>query len=341
MSPQAVSRWEKDSAMPDISLIPPICNFFGVTSDYLLGIDAEHRKEQIEKIIAEADKLSFRGCLKEAREIIEDALKTYPDNYRLLKSLIHISFNRSCIEHKEVKKKEYAEETIKTGERILEGCTDDVIRHTAIQLLCYTYPKYGMSDKARTLAEKMPPMLLSEECLLSIIETGAEKCDILKRKLYSMLEMIIRDVVSLITEENKAYTYSDCERAAILKKPIHLVKALFENGDYGGLNDPLMTVNAMVASEYAAQKDKPWTFYHLSAAANCAIGFIEYYNNPDYRHTSCLFTGYGRRSVGTNTTDNSAQLLLNEMNNNNFDFIRNTKEYIEIEERLKKCAGKW
>ena len=39
ISPQAVSRWETDVAMPDISLLPPIANLFDVTTDYLLGME--------------------------------------------------------------------------------------------------------------------------------------------------------------------------------------------------------------------------------------------------------------------------------------------------------------
>lgn len=39
ISPQAVSRWETDVAMPDISLLPPIANLFNVTTDYLLGME--------------------------------------------------------------------------------------------------------------------------------------------------------------------------------------------------------------------------------------------------------------------------------------------------------------
>ena len=38
ISPQAVSRWETDAAMPDISLLPPIANLFHVTTDYLIGM---------------------------------------------------------------------------------------------------------------------------------------------------------------------------------------------------------------------------------------------------------------------------------------------------------------
>ena len=37
ISSQAVSRWETDTAMPDISLIPALVGIFGVTADELLS----------------------------------------------------------------------------------------------------------------------------------------------------------------------------------------------------------------------------------------------------------------------------------------------------------------
>ena len=35
ISYQAISKWENGTALPDITLIPKIANFFGVTSDEL------------------------------------------------------------------------------------------------------------------------------------------------------------------------------------------------------------------------------------------------------------------------------------------------------------------
>lgn len=43
ISPQAVSRWETENAMPDISLLLPLANLFGVTTDSLLGMDSYQR----------------------------------------------------------------------------------------------------------------------------------------------------------------------------------------------------------------------------------------------------------------------------------------------------------
>lgn len=52
ISPQAISRWETDVAMPDISLLPPLANLFNVTTDYLLGMETyqkDLRKAEFDK----------------------------------------------------------------------------------------------------------------------------------------------------------------------------------------------------------------------------------------------------------------------------------------------------
>ena len=59
ISPQAISRWETDMAMPDISLIAPLCNLFNITSDELLGIDLTRRQQTISTICDEAHKYLY------------------------------------------------------------------------------------------------------------------------------------------------------------------------------------------------------------------------------------------------------------------------------------------
>ncbi len=44
ISYQAVSKWENGLALPDLSLIPALSNFFGVTSDYLLDISLDKKR---------------------------------------------------------------------------------------------------------------------------------------------------------------------------------------------------------------------------------------------------------------------------------------------------------
>lgn len=47
ISYQAISKWENGTALPDITLIPQIANFFGVTSDELLGMKDNEQTEEL------------------------------------------------------------------------------------------------------------------------------------------------------------------------------------------------------------------------------------------------------------------------------------------------------
>lgn len=44
ISPQAVSRWEKGFSFPDITLLPAIAGYFGVTIDALFGYQSERNE---------------------------------------------------------------------------------------------------------------------------------------------------------------------------------------------------------------------------------------------------------------------------------------------------------
>jgi transcriptional regulator with XRE-family HTH domain len=81
ISPQAVSRWETDFAMPDISLIVPIAEIFEVSTDILLG----HNYKEIDLRVSQCfdGKNAFREGLRAlnlvdtiyACEIIEKILE--------------------------------------------------------------------------------------------------------------------------------------------------------------------------------------------------------------------------------------------------------------------------
>ena len=42
----AVSKWENGESYPDITLLPSIASFFGVSCDELLGVDTKEKEEK-------------------------------------------------------------------------------------------------------------------------------------------------------------------------------------------------------------------------------------------------------------------------------------------------------
>lgn len=51
VTPQAISRWENNTAMPDISQLIPLANLFRVTTDSLLGVDIENNVAYIKSVV--------------------------------------------------------------------------------------------------------------------------------------------------------------------------------------------------------------------------------------------------------------------------------------------------
>ena len=47
MSFQAISKWEREETYPDITMLPRIASFFGVTVDSLLGTDMIEKENKI------------------------------------------------------------------------------------------------------------------------------------------------------------------------------------------------------------------------------------------------------------------------------------------------------
>lgn len=44
---QAVSKWEIGACCPDIQLLPELCAYYGVSADYLLGVERENSYERV------------------------------------------------------------------------------------------------------------------------------------------------------------------------------------------------------------------------------------------------------------------------------------------------------
>lgn len=95
ISAQAVSRWETNIALPDISLLPILANFFDVTTDFLLEVDASSREKEIESMSEAAREYTTNGQWSKGVEIL---LKKLSENIRQ-----HISCRTSsqvlCIVH--------------------------------------------------------------------------------------------------------------------------------------------------------------------------------------------------------------------------------------------------
>ena len=89
---QAVSKWENDVGMPDISQVVPIAHVLGVTTDILFGNACVNGDEQVESFIREVEirisnkpeeGISRFMHRKSCCEELQSELAVYPNNYKL------------------------------------------------------------------------------------------------------------------------------------------------------------------------------------------------------------------------------------------------------------------
>ena len=166
ISNQAVSKWERNASLPDVSLIAKIANILGVSCDALFIDSLEDVDKELNEIIKRAEQLSVNDTEEYKRGVcaLERALEKYPKACALRLALAEVYLKG--IDFLDYKDGDYINKIIKHGEYILNYSEEMCEVFRAIQLLCYTYRITGELDKARELADQMPSLELCKEALL-------------------------------------------------------------------------------------------------------------------------------------------------------------------------------
>lgn len=79
ISYQAVSKWENGLALPDITLLPQLANFFGVTVDELLGVTKPEQSEELTQYEKQYFKFGREGKVLEKIALCREVLKNIPE----------------------------------------------------------------------------------------------------------------------------------------------------------------------------------------------------------------------------------------------------------------------
>ena len=261
ISPQAVSRWEINSTMPDITFIPVLANIFNVTSDILLGIDIDNKEKRINEIKTKAEHYIYAKKNDKAEKLLREALKEYPNNCILMYEL-------SLVE-----KNQY--EIISLCEKIIAESKDDYFRYVSLQRLCYAYVSIGETEKAITIAKKMPYKFQSREYLLSQALKGTERFTFLQEQIAFITEDILNFIAMLIHTrlDDETEPFNIDELIEINHKTINIINIFIEKGSFGEFNFRLMTCNSSLAYYYLQKNDYISALQYLKLAAEYAIKY--------------------------------------------------------------------
>ena len=176
---QAVSKWENNIALPDITLAPILANYFGVSMDELFDFSLSKIEAEVESIAEEARNY-IESDPEQGRKIIENSLKKYPENDVLLNSLLYV-MNYS----------EKPDETIAVANKIIEKTTRNDLKYDAFRFLAYAYKAKGEFDNAKTAIEQIPEIYFNKLTEMAYLLSGKEKIEAAqKQKLVSFENLI-------------------------------------------------------------------------------------------------------------------------------------------------------
>lgn len=160
---QAVSKWENDTGMPDISQIVPLASVLEVSTDVLFGIAETSESEEAWNIVLTANSVQEYGNLDtylKAYDILIDGLKKYPSNLIIMNNCMKLGVSLSIPEngwiYAEAYAKKIAFQTIRQANFIIAHSKNITEILDARQSLVFLYCSQQKYDLATHEASHFP-----------------------------------------------------------------------------------------------------------------------------------------------------------------------------------------
>lgn len=285
---QAVSKWERNESYPDITMLPAIAAFFGVSVDFLLGIDIMENDKKIKDYCDKYSRLWNEGKVAKVRDIMKQAVSEFPGNFDLLSKYMNALIQA---QHSDEYIISIRPEVQKIYDNIQNHCTVDSIRIWAKKLMCRYLrdlslidgKKFDIAD-AEKILEQMPIMQNTRdyEAMYMYPHDDEKRAAACANGISEMLRLF----GEIMNRKHKNFLDADGD---ISEAYINLVEKVMPDGDYGK-SHYLMVINhqRLGVKKYLAG-DEESALEHFEKAVNLAKSYDEM---PDILiHTSSAVKG--------------------------------------------------
>ncbi len=278
LSPQAVSRWECDSAMPDVSLLPRLAYLFGVSTDTLLGVELEKRDRAIEAIREEANRAVSDGYRQEGIRMLREGLKSYPNSHVLMAALADALLLEGRLE-----------ESLSLAEWVIGHEQDLKLKTDAISTASCVLDRMGRHAQAVELVRRLPE-LGCDDLLIHLLK-GSERVRELRHKALTDGMAALSCLYWLTSAENdRGEPELDAdERRLALERLLGLYDGFFPDGDYGFYAQFPARIHRELAVLDASRGREEEALLHLKECVRFGVVFEQY--DPEEKRTSLFFRG--------------------------------------------------
>ena len=196
---QSVSKWERGDGYPDITMLPALSNYFGVSVDELLGTGEIEKKEKYDEINRKWAANNKSGAHRENVALMRRSLKSYPNDALLL---VQLTTSLEKLDGTPEEKRRYLQESIAVQEQILRYGEDSEVRGATMYNICHAYWKLGEHEKALAQARKLPNLYKARENALVYFLEGEEKRQAARAALEPLRWAISHHLNALAETEN-------------------------------------------------------------------------------------------------------------------------------------------
>jgi len=229
ISYQAVSKWERGEGYPDITLLPALANYFGITVDELIGMNEIGSRacyDEINRIWAANNRKGNEehnaALHQQNADMMREALKTYPNDALLL---VQLSTSLEKLNGTPEEKQALLCESIRLQEQILRG-EDSEVRSATLFNICFAYQRAGEHAKALAAAQKLPNLYKTRESALVSLATGEDRHTAALTALAPLAYLIRLHLNALAeTEQNERWNEKIQQILSILFDEITLEEA--------------------------------------------------------------------------------------------------------------------
>ena len=206
VSYQAVSKWERDEGYPEITMLPSLANYLGVSVDRLIGMEEIANKNRYEEINAAWYKNNQQGKVTGDESyhqkniiLMREAIKIYPNDQLIL---VQLATSLCKLSGTETEKRNRLTEAVKLQEQILSG-EDSEVRSATLYNICFDYETLGEHEKAIAAADKLPNLYKSRENAFALLGSKEEKRAASRSALDSLRWVLHLHLKTLAETEDK------------------------------------------------------------------------------------------------------------------------------------------
>lgn len=296
VSTQAISKWETDAGMPDISQIVPLAKVLDISTDKLLGHTNEAFERELQEIRGYYGGINLITDLEMASNLYEISLKffnKYPDVPDVALKCLECYVELFAKKKLDVSAKEFLEECERYGNSIFryENNSDNVCK--TYYLMARAYDLCGEMSKAENLMKNLPYIYGDREYWEAEMAYADGKYDIALEKIKHSFALkarfvarSIRLAVRITREQGECGAAEKC--IEMNEYMLRLIDGFLSGGDYLPHRQIFQKTSLLLGLivDHVKARNKEKASAYLQTLYKTREEYFEFLEHPENKH--CL-----------------------------------------------------